>query len=122
MGWASGGEVVEPVLVLMLGMVENDDIHPMDAESILHALIRSCQGRDWDTEEETLGEYQNVPWVVSAFRAAEVYLPCLATAALEAVDYCGGIVQVECGLPRDHTADHFDENENRGWPLATEGN
>lgn len=120
MGWAGGGDVVEPVLVLMLGMVENDDIHPMDAESILHALIRSCQGRDWDTEEETLGEYQDVPWVVSAFWAAGVYLPCGAETDAEGLQ--GQTIYLTCDLPRGHTVDHRDSDYETEWPLATEGN
>lgn len=121
MGWSGAGdEIVEPTLVVILGMVENDDIHPGDAESVLFALIRACQGRDWDTAEETLGIYQDIPWVVNAFRDAGVYLSCGAKTDAEGLQ--GQTVRLTCNRSQGHTEDHWDLNYDTEWPLATERN
>lgn len=116
MGWASGNDVVEPVIDGLIKAVEQGGMLTTDAEEVLYLLIRSCQNHGWDTEGETLGSYQDLPWVGKAFARAEIYLPCRETSQLWDGHEDQAYIQVECSLPRDHTVDHFDEGENLEWP------
>ncbi len=120
MGWASGNDVVEPVVEGLITAVERGGMLTTDAEEVLYLLIRSCQNHGWDTEGETLGTYQDLPWVVKAFARTEIYLPCNAQADAESLQ--GHKMYLTCGLPLGHTADHWDEDYETGWPVATEGN
>jgi hypothetical protein len=120
MGWSGGNDVVEPVINGLIRAVERGGMLATDAEEMLYLLIRSCQGRDWDTEEETLGDYLDLAWVVKAFARAEVYVPC--GAKTEAESLRGHKMYLTCELPRGHLVDHRDEEYETEWPVATEGN
>lgn len=64
MGWASGGEVFEPVADVMIHMKLTD----AEMYLISVALINGLQSRGWDTENESLGMYQDYPAIVAAFK------------------------------------------------------
>lgn len=72
MGWNSANEIVDPVIDELVKGVSNDEMDEAVAEQLLFTLIKKCQEGDWDTEDETLEKYVHVPFVVSAFRRADV--------------------------------------------------
>lgn len=63
MGWSGGDEVFDPVADALIEAQVDDAV----IFKVLTTLISKLQGRDWDTEEESLSRYQNNPAVVAAF-------------------------------------------------------
>lgn len=120
MGWSGGTNVVQPVVEGLMQAVEADTLSPASAEDVLHLLIKSCQDADWDSEGDVLDEYQDIPWVVEAFKRAEFYLVCGESIKAESLQ--GHTMRLVCELPRGHTVDHRDEDYETEWPLATGGN
>lgn len=51
MGWASGGEVADPVIKAVKENVPDEKAR----RKIYDALIDALQSRDWDTEQESMG-------------------------------------------------------------------
>jgi hypothetical protein len=75
MGWASGGEVFDPVARAIVDMLADGDIQPSTAELILSTLIVGLQAGDWDTECESLDEFAQYPIVVKAFGLCGITRP-----------------------------------------------
>lgn len=120
MGWSGGDDIVDPVIVEMANWIDQGKLHPNIARDVLGVLIRACQDRDWDCEGDTLRSWDHVPWVVEAFSKCEIYLRCPAVGQLH-IDNLGAIplvCEVVCSLPKGHTVDHFDEEEDLEWPLT----
>lgn len=63
MGWASGGEVFDPVANALIRM----NVSEIARYEVCKVLIEQLQERGWDTEGESLGEFQDYPEIVSAF-------------------------------------------------------
>lgn len=68
MGWASGGEIFDPVTRAVL----DSGVFDEDALPILTALIKALQEADWDTEDESLEAFPNDQVVVRAFQACGI--------------------------------------------------
>lgn len=70
MGWNSAGGIFDPVCEAL----QKSFLVPEARQKILVTLIRVLQENDWDTEDESLGDFADDPVVVAAFRECEVYL------------------------------------------------
>lgn len=117
MGWASGSDIVEPVIDGLIRATENGGMLATDAEEVLFLLIDSCQNHGWDTEGETLGSYQDLEWVRAAFARAHIYLECGEETEAEGLQ--GRTIHLYCDLARGHTVDHRDSGYETEWPRAT---
>lgn len=114
MGWASGDEVVDPVIRALDALYESDSISGSGATLVLAELIKALQNRGWDTEEETLGLWRHTPWVVDAFRMCQVYLPCGKFTKAPGSQPRTYKIHT-CSLPMDHTVEHRDEDTGYEW-------
>jgi len=101
MGWASGNEVFGPVADALI----STNAPPNVTQAVCEALISRLRSRGWDTEEESLGLYEEHPAIVRAFAAHGVHLRCFD----EADD--GDI----CEERRDHKGDHKNY-QGKTWP------
>lgn len=72
MGWASAGEIFDPVCSLIVKGVEGKAIAEDEATKVLKTLIAKLQDGDWDTEEESLAAFVDHSCVVAAFVAQGV--------------------------------------------------
>lgn len=68
MGWNSAGSVFGPVAKLL----QTAHVWPETKKRILVTLIKALQEQDWDTEDESLGQFTGDPVVVAAFRECGV--------------------------------------------------
>lgn len=64
MGWASAGDIFDPVAQALIDVGASDEIKTRTCS----ALIKALQSRDWDTENESLSKFANDPSIVAAFR------------------------------------------------------
>jgi hypothetical protein len=62
-GWASAGEIFDPVAKSLIDAEVSDEV----IRRVLGRLIAQLQEGDWDTEDESLGEFRDKPAVVAAF-------------------------------------------------------
>lgn len=74
MGFSRGNDVFEPVARVVIRKAEKGIIDYVVAEEILTALIGGLQNIDWDTEDESLNDFSDYPFIVSAFETNGVYL------------------------------------------------
>lgn len=74
MGWASAGDIFDPVAEQFVAGVENGGLSEEAAHRTLVTLISKLQDGDWDTEYESLMKFSRVPWVVQAFAECGVTL------------------------------------------------
>lgn len=72
MGWASAGAIFDPVAKAMVELGAPDEMKTR----VLSTLIGTLQDGDWDTEEESLGQFQHDPAIVEAFRQHGVIVRC----------------------------------------------
>lgn len=63
MGWASAGYIFDPVARELQTAGVPDSVR----YKVCKILIDTLQNGDWDTEEESLGEFQDDPVIVKAF-------------------------------------------------------
>lgn len=63
MGWASAGDIFDPVARSLIDTGASDDVK----RKVLGQLIAQLQDGDWDTEDESLGEFLDDPAIVAAF-------------------------------------------------------
>jgi len=103
MGWASAGAIFDPVARAMVELGAPDEMKIR----VLGDLIGALQDGDWDTEGESLDEFQDDPAIVEAFRQHDVYLRC----GNESTD------GEWCEAERGHAGDHVDYRGSR-WPQA----
>lgn len=74
MGWASGGEVFEPVAYALLRGAAMRQCSDTVITDVLSTLIVRLEDRGWDTQDESLGEFQDVPAIVAAFNRVGIQL------------------------------------------------
>lgn len=103
MGWASGGDVFEPVARKLIEHGAGDDLK----REVCSVLIGALRDRGWDTEQESLSEFDDDEAIMSAFREHGIVVPCMAEGTV--LD-----VPVECELERGHGGVHRDWN-GREW-------
>jgi len=72
MGWASAGEIFGTIAKMCADAVSAGAFNESTAEQMLHTLIVQLQEGDWDTEDESLAEFSDVPFIVRAFARAGV--------------------------------------------------
>jgi hypothetical protein len=94
MGWASAGAIFDPVAKAMVELNAPDDMKIR----VLGDLIGALKDGDWDTEHESLDEFEGDPAIVEAFRKNGVIVHCGA----ESGD------GFDCELERGHDGDHAD--------------
>lgn len=63
MGWASAGEIFNPVARALTNHVPD----PEARQAVAATLIAALQAGDWDTEDESLEEFRDDPAIVAAF-------------------------------------------------------
>ena len=97
MGWNSAGLIFDPVAKALVELNAPDEMKIR----VLGDLIGALQEGDWDTEGESLDEFQDDPAIVEAFRRHEVILHCGAE------DNDGRW----CELERGHNGLHRDYQE-----------
>ena len=78
MGWNSAGDIIEPFLTELVALDKcNRGVNLGAAVSpALVKLIAALQGADWDAEDEILGDFKDVPWIVAAFEECGVSTRC----------------------------------------------
>ncbi len=74
MGWARGQDVFDPVALHIVKLVAKEEMDEEIGRGILVLLIDQLQSADWDTEDESLYEFRNIPFVAQAFAAQGVHL------------------------------------------------
>jgi hypothetical protein len=72
MGWASANPIFDETARKMIELKAGDGI----MTEVLSVLIHELQMGDWDTECESLGEFQEYPAIVEAFRRNGEILRC----------------------------------------------
>lgn len=105
MGWASAGDIFDPVAQALIDAGASDDIK----RRTLSKLIRKLKDGDWDTESESLGQFSDDPAIVDAFRENGVVVACGDEDGPDGADWCE--------LERDHEGDHEDY-DGTSWPRA----
>ena len=103
MGWASGGDIFDPVADKLIDLGVEDQIKTQ----VLSTLIECLRNRDWDTEEESLGSYDDDPAIVEAFRRNGIVLRCAEEGGPDGDWWCEKV--------RHHASDHEDYL-GRKWP------
>jgi hypothetical protein len=105
MGWASAGAIFDPVARAMVELNAPDEMKIR----VLGDLIGALQDGDWDTEGESLREFQDDPAIVEAFRQHDVIVHC--NDKNDGGDWCE--------LERAHEGDHADWTGQKRWPQAS---
>lgn len=72
MGWASAGQIFDPVARALIELGAPDDMKTR----VLGDLIGALQDGDWDTEDESLEQFKDDPAIVAAFRDHDVIITC----------------------------------------------
>lgn len=72
MGWGSAGKIIEPMIKFGIAAVESEEMSEETATNMLVPVIQELQESDWDTEDETLGDFLDHAWVVRAFEQCNV--------------------------------------------------
>lgn len=110
MGWAGGNEIFDPVA----RKAQELRLSARQRTELLAVLIYEMQMRDWDTEGESLGEFQGDEAVVEAFRQNQVIIRCGAQETME-----GGWCKRERG-PRGHADGMHEDDRGTSWPAVLE--
>jgi len=95
-GWNSANDIFDPVADALIEANVSDEIKTR----ILSILNSTLQDGDWHTEGESLGEYQDDPAIVQAFRQNGIVVHCS--------DEGGPNGDWWCEEERNHTTDHKD--------------
>lgn len=99
MGWASAGAIFDPVAKAMVELKAPDEMKTR----VLSDLIGALQDGDWDTESESLDQFEGDPAIVEAFRQHGVLVHCGDDGGDE-----------RCELERGHEGDHKDW-QGKSW-------
>lgn len=103
MGWASAGSIFDPVAKALVELNAPDDMK----RAVLGTLIGQLQDGDWDTEGESLEDFQDDPAIVAAFRDHDVILECGVILECDADDD-GPESTYYCQLEHGHDGLHKD--------------
>lgn len=106
MGWASAGYIFDPVASAMQRVGATDE----QKTEVLSVLIKALHDGDWDTDGESLGEFEGDPAIVEAFRRNGVFVTCDD-------EYDGPDGWSYCEEERSHEGDHKDWR-GRVWRRA----
>jgi hypothetical protein len=101
MGWASASGIFTPVADAMIRTGTTDE----QKTEVLSALIRTLLDGDWDTADEVIGEYEDDPAVLEAFRRHGVIIEC---------DDASDGLNV-CERERGHEGKHKDGGSGKEW-------
>jgi len=100
MGWASGGNIFDPVARSLIECGADDTTK----RKALGTLIDALRDADWDTEGESLCEFYGDPAVVQAFRDNGI------------IRYCNvNDGALWCEKEWGHKGDHWDSSGTT-WP------
>jgi hypothetical protein len=107
MGWASAGNIFDPVAQVLIDCGAPDDLKTR----ALGKLIDTLRDGDWDTCEESLEGFEHDPAVVQAFRDNGIVLHCNVNKGA-----------LWCEKEKSHDGDHWDSSGDM-WPAEerTEG-
>lgn len=72
MGWASAGDIFDPVAKAMVELNAPDEMKIR----VLGDLIGALREGDWDTEDESLSQFEDDPAIVEAFRQHNIIVRC----------------------------------------------
>jgi hypothetical protein len=111
MGWASAGEIFDPVARELIAAGAPDGV----ITRVCAALIKQLQAGDWDTEDESWNEFTDHPAVLEAFRQCDAYPQCGRMSPDN-----GPGKRSWCRLEKEHDGDH-DDKRSRTWPQEVEG-
>lgn len=100
MGWASGGNVFDPVARSLVDCGADD----ATKRKVLGKLIDTLRDADWDTCNESLEEFEDDPAIVQAFRDNGVILYCNVNKGA-----------LWCEKEKGHDGDHWDSSGDT-WP------
>ncbi|MGW5259643.1 hypothetical protein ACWEQG_01630 [Microbispora sp. NPDC004025] len=84
MGWASAGDIFDPVARELIQMGAAPEIK----RRVCSVLVKALQGPGWDTEGESLGEFDHDPAIVEAFREHGIVQPCADESGPEGASWC----------------------------------
>lgn len=62
-----GRQVFDPVAHLMVKLVAQERVDELDAIALLSTLIDHLAQAGWQDQQESLGEFRNIGFVVTAF-------------------------------------------------------
>jgi hypothetical protein len=97
MGWASAGQIFNPVAQALIDCGASDEMKT----TVLAKLINQLQEGDWDTADESLDEFKHDPAIVAAFRQNRVIIECGAGSG-------SADGSLDCVLEAGHTGEHRD--------------
>ena len=108
MGWTGGNTVFGPVArkARELGLTDEQ------VTELLTTLIRELQDRDWDTEDESLRDFQADPAIVAAFRACKVVIKCGAEGEYGPDSDWPGLKRW-CDLERGHKGEEHEDDAGK---------
>ena len=104
MGWASGGEVFDPVAQKLIDLGADDDIR----HQVCSVLIAALRNRGWDTEGESLGGVFDDPAIVQAFRDHDITQTCGDERQIQDV-------WTSCEKELGHSEDIHSDDNGREW-------
>lgn len=104
MGWASAGDIFDPVARALVELNAPEEMK----RRVLGTLVKALQDGDWDTEGESLAEFRDDPVIVAIFKEHGVTLDCGAD------DGPGGRGK-PCERKLGHQGDHVDEDDDSWW-------
>ncbi|HET9893741.1 MAG TPA: hypothetical protein VFQ44_02295 [Streptosporangiaceae bacterium] len=105
MGWASAGNIFDPVAQALIDAEASDELKT----KTLSVLIRQLTDEDWDTEYDSLDTFQDDPAIVEAFRQNGTIIRC----DNEHKEYGW------CYLERGHGGDFHEDDAGNRWPAKT---
>lgn len=107
MGWASAGTYFDAVAQALIDGGATDEVKT----KVCSVLIGVFRDGDWDTEHESLGEFQDDPAIVAAFREHGIVRTC---GNEDGPNWDG------CTLEPDHVGGH-DDGFGNTWPRTEDG-
>lgn len=107
MGWAGANPIFGSTAQKMIDL----KVSPEIKTEVLAVLIRELQTGDWDTEDESLGEFKDDEAIVEAFRRNRVVIKC---GSKDGSRWCE-----RERLPRGHEDGRHEDYQGYKWPVET---
>lgn len=105
MGWASASQYFDVVADALI----ESGASPEVKVAVCSALIKSLHAGDWDTDGESLGQYEGDPAIVQAFRENGVVVECNDETHINSVWF-------GCDKETGHVGDHEESWSHVTWP------